>query len=323
MRLFISYAHDNKELVEQSIVSLLRAAGHDPWYDYHLLPGQDWQAELLNVITTCDALVYVMTPSSVKSEWCRWEVAKAIELDKPVVPVLLQAAKLPRSMRSIQYVDFTQGVTGETAARLVGGLQKLSLHHAPAAPANPAGTPTRPAQTDTLWTALVKRFQWPWAALAAAILIGVIAGGIALFGGDSNNPDDNGQETPVPTPPPGDYYLHRSAETVAVCAMRSLDLSALKLDFGLNTRHILGDVFSGSAAAQVGDCWCLQACDGECDAPVPPGCQSENTQSVYLPPGWDTREVRVSLNDLPLGTCPARPESQDFLRCYLFIDRQE
>ena len=58
MRLFISYAHDDEETV-RAIVDLLRVGGHEPWFDAWLLPGQDWQAELLKAIQGFKAFVYM------------------------------------------------------------------------------------------------------------------------------------------------------------------------------------------------------------------------------------------------------------------------
>jgi hypothetical protein len=45
MRLFISYAHDNRQHVEE-IVGILRKGGHEPWFDEKLSAGQDWKAKL-------------------------------------------------------------------------------------------------------------------------------------------------------------------------------------------------------------------------------------------------------------------------------------
>jgi hypothetical protein len=70
LRIFISYAHKNKDLIEE-IVKILRAGGHDPRFDHDLIVGQYWEQQLRQAIRSCDAFVYALTPESVESEYCR------------------------------------------------------------------------------------------------------------------------------------------------------------------------------------------------------------------------------------------------------------
>jgi formylglycine-generating enzyme required for sulfatase activity len=148
MRLFISYAHADAGQVKQ-IADILRVGGHDPWFDHKLLPGQDWQAELLAAITACDEFVYVLTPESVASEWCQWEFAEAVKQGKPIVPVLLRKCAPPKTISRYQYADFTDGITPETTARLIAGVYtalKIPAADIPPAPLNPQGTPAQAFQ---------------------------------------------------------------------------------------------------------------------------------------------------------------------------------
>lgn len=147
MRLFVSYAKANKPQVEQ-LVTILRAGGHEPWYDFGLLPGQDWQAELLRQITACEAFVYALTPESVSSEWCQWEFAEAVKLGRPVIPVLLdRRTDPPQALARYQYVDFSDGPTPEAAARLIGGVYQFAVTipvgQVSASPREPAGVPAQ------------------------------------------------------------------------------------------------------------------------------------------------------------------------------------
>jgi hypothetical protein len=149
MRLFISYAHEDVKPVQQ-LVDILRAGGYEAWFDMRLLPGQDWQAELLAGITACDAFVYVLSPSSLESDWCRWEFAEAVKLGKPVLPVLLRKAAIPPAISRYQYVDFSDGIDLLDVARLIGGLANLSVtiprENVPAAPQKPKGVPAQAVQ---------------------------------------------------------------------------------------------------------------------------------------------------------------------------------
>ncbi len=145
MRLFISYAHEDVKAVQQ-LVDILRAGGYEVWFDTRLLPGQDWQTELLTAIHAADAFVYVLTPASIASEWCQWEFAEAVKLEKPVLPVLLRKSSLPAAISRYQYVDFSDGIDLLDVARLIGGLAKMSVmiprEQAPAVPP-PKGLPAQ------------------------------------------------------------------------------------------------------------------------------------------------------------------------------------
>lgn len=155
MRLFASYAHENSADVLQ-LVEILAAGGHTVLFDQQLLPGQDWKRELGGQIAGCDAFIYALTPLSVNSEWCQWELATAISLQKSVVPVLMAAdVALPDSLRRLQYADFKQGASPVAVAKLMGALsslQKVAPKDSPSVPADPKGIPSRAWENVPHWT---------------------------------------------------------------------------------------------------------------------------------------------------------------------------
>jgi uncharacterized protein YgiM (DUF1202 family) len=143
MQLFLSYAHVDKPIVKSWIVDTLLSGSHDVWFDERLVAGGDWKQQLFKAIQQRDALVFCITPESIKSEWCQWELAQAVKLGKPILPVLLQGrTTIPESLSDIQIVDFSNGATSDAVARLMGGLQKLSTTQVTFAPINPKGKPT-------------------------------------------------------------------------------------------------------------------------------------------------------------------------------------
>lgn len=127
MKIFISYAHVDEYLVETQIVKILQVAGHEPWFDFELIPGQLWQDQLAEAIDSCDAFVYALTPESVASKFCRWEFEYAVEKAKQIVPVLVQKCNLPDDISQLQYVDFTGGAKGDNVAKLMRGLRVIEL----------------------------------------------------------------------------------------------------------------------------------------------------------------------------------------------------
>ncbi len=144
MRLFISYAHDDIRKVRQ-LVAIFRQGGHEPWFDEKLHTGEEWRDKLREEIEAADALVYVITPASIESEWCRWELATAIRAAKRIIPILLRKVDaIPSPLNKYQYIDLTKGIRATETARLLGDIAVLiPREEAPSAPDKPAGKPSR------------------------------------------------------------------------------------------------------------------------------------------------------------------------------------
>jgi len=220
VRIFISYAHVDKVIVEDWIVANLRASHHDVWIDERLFVGQGWKQQLLDAIQNNDALVYALTPESIASEVCQWEVAKAVELGKPIIPVLMQArTQLPEWLGQLQYVDFSNGPKGDVVAKLLGGLQQLSSSQVPPAPRNPNVTSAlivktmeeKPSQTNII----IKLLRDPAFQAVLAILALVTTIVVALA--PTLKPDP-----PIPTPTTS--VSIPTPATPGVTALRDLDI---------------------------------------------------------------------------------------------------
>lgn len=127
VRIFVSYAHVDEFIVGQVVHILRNAAGYEVWFDEQLTIGKDWKEELEANIQSCDAVLFAMSPDSVVSEYCQWELGKAIDYSKPIIPVLLRAnTNVPSIMANLQYVNFTKGPTGEAVAKLVKGISEIA-----------------------------------------------------------------------------------------------------------------------------------------------------------------------------------------------------
>ena len=200
MRLFISYAHVDKPIVQDWIVSKLVAGGHDVWFDARLIDGQGWKQQLSDAIERSDALVYCITPESIDSEWCQWELAKAVELEKPAIPVLMQArTNIPETLSELQYVDFSDGPTGDAVARLMGGLQQLAPAQIPPAPADPKGKPAQAIEQEenTGQNMVMKILRDPiWQFVGVVIAVITIIIGIVTSGGSGSSNQSVSQPTP-------------------------------------------------------------------------------------------------------------------------------
>jgi hypothetical protein len=120
MKLFVSYARVDKPYCIQ-LVSVLDF--HNVWFDQRLYAGQEWWKEILRRLEWCEGFVYLLSPESIASDYCRREFEIALSLGKYIFPVLVdRGLVLPDSLKDIQYVDLTTGLTGEAVKSLLGAI---------------------------------------------------------------------------------------------------------------------------------------------------------------------------------------------------------
>ena len=71
--------------------------------------GEDWKRRLGNLISEADTVVFVLSPSSARSEICAWEVEEAARLNKRILPVIcrpLEGVSPPPRLRDLNYIFF-------------------------------------------------------------------------------------------------------------------------------------------------------------------------------------------------------------------------
>ena len=119
-KIFISYKRDESSSVAIQLYEQLEKAGFDVFLDTHSIrPGEPFQDELWHRMTDCDVILILNTPSFMKSDWCKEELAeansKSIGIYQLIWPshVLEDTAKLsvPNILNSI---DFVGGVFNDS-----------------------------------------------------------------------------------------------------------------------------------------------------------------------------------------------------------------
>jgi hypothetical protein len=108
VRVFVSYARENAHEVK-SLVTDLGALGHDAWFDDKLLGGQDWWEEILQRIRDAEVLVFVLSPTSVRSNACLAELSYADQCRRRLLPVMVTSTpldQLPTELGHAQYVRY-------------------------------------------------------------------------------------------------------------------------------------------------------------------------------------------------------------------------
>jgi WD40 repeat protein len=124
LRIFLSYGHEPPEHVEvaERLKADLETRGHSVWFDVEKLRAPVvWAREIEGAIVNCDKVLLLMSPHSVRrgdptvaadqpearDGYCLNEIAKAVEQNKIIVPVMLAWVEQgpPTSICRIQWLD--------------------------------------------------------------------------------------------------------------------------------------------------------------------------------------------------------------------------
>lgn len=127
---FLSYARDDSMIVGQ-VAEALIARGLRVWFDQNSLkPGAEILQEIERELDSADFIIFFISPASVDSKWVQLELQIALhrqvlgEQGAVVIPVLLEPADVPPLLRSIQWLDLTNGDVSLAVEQLVE-----TMHH--------------------------------------------------------------------------------------------------------------------------------------------------------------------------------------------------
>ncbi len=104
---FLCYARQDEDFVLK-LAANLKQRGAPIWLDqWDIPPSADWDLTIDDALYDCARFLIVLSPAARASREVRGELRTALDEDKPIVPVLYQACRVPRQLRLIQHVDFT------------------------------------------------------------------------------------------------------------------------------------------------------------------------------------------------------------------------
>jgi len=130
--IFLSYSRDD-ELAVQSVIHPIQSKGIPVFVDKQAIPGGAvWPDVLYRSIRKCQVFLCMLSPHSAASTNVLIELALARHADRPILPVLLQAAELPSAMQAlldgIQYIDLSGRANSEEAeGKLLDALEHKGL----------------------------------------------------------------------------------------------------------------------------------------------------------------------------------------------------
>lgn len=124
---FISYSRQESTNVDQLCAALL-ACDHNAIIDRGAIAGSElWKDRIGALILEADAVIVVISKSWAASSVCRWELDKAVGLQKKIVPVIFEPAfdvDLPDVLTRLSYISMFRNA-GDPASGFGVGLQQL------------------------------------------------------------------------------------------------------------------------------------------------------------------------------------------------------
>ncbi|WP_017297613.1 GUN4 domain-containing protein [Nodosilinea nodulosa] len=105
--IFISYSRQDQDYV--ALLAQALKSHHLPvWLDDHIDYGTTWPRVIREQLERCQLVLVVMSPRSEESHWVQCELTHALEIRKPIFPLLLEG---PRwfSVAALQTVDVIGG----------------------------------------------------------------------------------------------------------------------------------------------------------------------------------------------------------------------
>ncbi len=113
LKVFLCHSKEDK-LKARELYQKLVGDGIDPWFDeVNLLPGSDWDTEIRKAIRNSDAVLILMSRSSMTKEgYVHIEIRIALEVSQElpegdiyVIPVRLEECEVPRPLNQWHYAD--------------------------------------------------------------------------------------------------------------------------------------------------------------------------------------------------------------------------
>ena len=124
--IFISYSRRDQEFVTR-LASDLDAQVAGVWFDLSAIQiGENWHDEIMEGIRDCKAFLLVLSPDAMESRYVGAELNKALELGKPVFPILYRPApwkdEFASLVKEVQTLDLRSGSYTDNFYKLVDGL---------------------------------------------------------------------------------------------------------------------------------------------------------------------------------------------------------
>eukprot|EP00823_Brevimastigomonas_motovehiculus_P003831 TRINITY_DN23_c0_g1_i1.p1 TRINITY_DN23_c0_g1~~TRINITY_DN23_c0_g1_i1.p1 ORF type:complete len:271 (-),score=50.90 TRINITY_DN23_c0_g1_i1:1588-2400(-) len=131
----ISYARKDKAFVKNLFDALSIEEGRKIWIDWEdIPPSSEWLDEIHKGIEQSDAFLFVLSPDSIHSDVCNWEVDHAVKNGKRIIPVVCRDVDyrdVRKELASLNWIFFrAEGDDFHNAVKLLEKALDSDLRHA-------------------------------------------------------------------------------------------------------------------------------------------------------------------------------------------------
>lgn len=108
LKVFVAYSHADVEVADRVVDGLRDRYGFEvSHFRQDFSAGENFRERLSGLIREADTIVFLLSPSSIASSICQWEVDVAVSLGKRIVPVALGplgSISAPEQLRQLNYI---------------------------------------------------------------------------------------------------------------------------------------------------------------------------------------------------------------------------
>ncbi|UVK55357.1 TIR domain-containing protein [Mesorhizobium sp. AR02] len=117
LTVFISYSRSDQAFADRLVLAL-EARAFTVLIDRRDLPfGEKIKAELLDFVRRAHAVIFIVSPASIGSLWCKWEIAQVTAESKRLVPIVLEPVQddqLPAQIGELNLLPFEDSAVFES-----------------------------------------------------------------------------------------------------------------------------------------------------------------------------------------------------------------
>ena len=129
---FISYSRRDKAFV-RALCHALQEHNHQLWVDWDgIRSSLPWREEISNGIRQATRLIYILSPDTIASQYCNWEIDQALKLQKKLIPILCRDVDISTvrpEIASLQFISFCGDDNFATALEKLEGAISADLEY--------------------------------------------------------------------------------------------------------------------------------------------------------------------------------------------------
>ncbi|MBQ2991893.1 MAG: toll/interleukin-1 receptor domain-containing protein [Clostridia bacterium] len=118
--IFISYRRKGGDMLANLLYTRLKADGYAPFFDIETLRSGKFNEQLYERIAECNDFIIVLPPRALErcmhdDDWVRLEIAKALQLRKNIIPILMKGFVFPDNLpEDISEIRLYHGITANS-----------------------------------------------------------------------------------------------------------------------------------------------------------------------------------------------------------------